>query len=356
MRRVALLAASLAIGCGSSPSAYAIHFAAAERAETAGRHDEAARDFDRASRDEAPPRERAHAAFLSALESIRAGDVADGAKRLEAIAKTRGEHAAEARWQLVVLDLATGAPATKSELDDLLRAFPNDGVAYPALRARLRLARASGGEAEALAVLRALQPAVATTESAPRVAYEIAESLAALGKLAEARDAFVEVARKWPYPGEYFDDALWRASELDEALSRYRDAVDDLERMLSVLESSTWPGTYVRPRFPDAGWRIAVLFRDKLGDADKAVAAFDRYVSEFPNDIRRAEALWEAAKILRAHGDESGACARLERIASIAPDSRYVPCAAERCSGAHVPKASHAPSTCRAYLTRAAGP
>lgn len=349
--RLAWLVAALA-ACGSSPSSYAMHFAAAERAETAGRHDEAARQFDAASHDQASLRERDHAAFLAALESVRAGDVAGGTQRFEAVARRRGEHAAEARWQIAMLDLATSGPSAKGEIDELLRTYPNDGVAYPALRARLRIARDAGGEAEVLAVLRALEPAVARTESAPRVAYAIAESLAKLGKLDEAREAYVGVARTWPYPGEYFDDALFRASEIDEGLSRYRDAVDDLEKMLSVLESSTWPGTYVRPRFPDAAWRIAVLYRDKLGDQKKAVAAFDRYVSAFPNDIRRPEALWEAAKLLRKAGDESAACDRLERIARIAPDSRYVPCAAERCPGAHVPKESHAPKTCHAYLTR----
>jgi tetratricopeptide (TPR) repeat protein len=353
LRRALIVAvAALAAACGAPPTAYAVHFAAAERAETAGRHGEAARAFDAASRDRASPRERQHAAYLAALEMIRAGDAADGAKRLQAVARARGEHAAEARWQLVLLDLATGSPDAKRELDDLLRTFPNDGVAYPALRARLRMARDAGGEAEVLSVLRALEPAVARTESAPRVAYEIAESLAKLGRLAEARDAFASVAKKFPYPGEYFDDALYRASEMDEALGRYGDAVADLERMLAALESSIWPGSYVRPRFPDAGWRIAVLYRDRIGDDKKAVAAFERYVGTFPNDIRRAEALWDAAKILRKDGDEPGACDRLARLVRIAPDSRYVPCAAARCPDVRVPKDSHAPKTCHAYITR----
>ncbi len=333
--------------CGSSASAYESHFAAGERAETAGRHGEAARAFDAASRDRAPPREQAHAAFLSALEQIRSGDVAGGAKRLEAIGKTRGEHAAQARWELVSLDLATQSPAAASELDELLRTFPNEGVAYPALLARLRLAREAGGEAEALAVLRALEPAVAKTDSAARVAFQIAESLAKLGKTQEARDAFADVARRFPYPGEYFDDALFRASELDEELGRPDVAVADLEHMLSVMESSTLPGTYVRPRFPDAAWRIATLLRDQLHDATKAVAAFERYVNLFPNDVRRPEALWNAGKL---RGDR--ACDDWSRIVGIAPDSRYVPCVAARCPDVRIPKDSHAPKTCHAYLTR----
>ena len=345
--RIAPLCSAILACGGAAPTAYARHFAAGERAETAGRHAEAASAFDAASRDRASPRERAHAAFLAALEQIRSGDVSGGAARLEAIGKTHGEHAAEARWQLVSLDLATKNPTATKELDDLLRAFPNEGVAYPALHARLRIARDSGGEAEALAVLRALEPAVAGTDSAPRVANEIAESLAKLRKTAEARDAFVEVARKFPYPGEYFDDALYRASELDQELGKNEDAVADLDRMLSVMESSTLPGTYIRPRFPDAAWRIAVLERDALHDDAKAIAAFERYVDLFPNDIRRAEALWNAGKLRGDH-----ACDDWSRIVSIAPDSRYVPCVAERCKDVSIPKKSDAPKTCHAYITR----
>jgi tetratricopeptide (TPR) repeat protein len=335
--------------CGGAPSAYAKHFAAAERAETAGRHQEAAEQFDAASRDPATKREQEHAAFLSALELVRAGDVAAGAKRLEAIVNAKGEHAAQARWELVQMDIATNQPNVKEELDAYVRTYPNDGIAYPALEARLRMARDAGGEAEVLTVLRALEPAIATTDSAARVAFEIGESLAKQNKLDEARAQFVAVATKFPYPGEYWDDALWRASELDEQLGRVPDAIADLERMLSVIEYATLPGTYIRPRFPDAQWRIAVLYRDKVGDKSKAIAAFDRFVDMFSNSARKDEALWQEAKLT----DDAGAsCDLLSRLVKINPDSRYVPCAMSRCSKIERPKDSHAPKTCHAYITR----
>lgn len=350
-RRVAIALVLAACG-GGAPSAYGVHFAAGERAETAGRHDEAARAFDAASRDAASPRERDHALFLAALEFERAGDVAGAAQRFDQIAKRHGEHAAQARWQIVRLDLATNQPNAKDELDDFLRTYPNDGLAYPALQARLRIAREVGGEAEALAVLRALAPAIDKSESAPRVAFEIAESIAKLGKPDEARAAFLDVATRFAYPGEYFDDALWRASEIDEAQGRIPEAIADLEQMLAVLESSTLPGTYVRPRFPDAAWRVAELYRDKAKDPKKAIAAFERYYDLFPNALRRDEALWQEAKLLQSGGDEEAACGRLAKIVSTLPDSRYVPCVVARCKGLERPKESKAPKTCHAYITR----
>lgn len=343
---------ALSLACASSPSVFAMRFAEGERAVTAGRHAEAASAFDAASRAEAPKREREHAAFLAALELVRSGDVAGGAARFGAIASTRSEHAAQARWELVAMDVATGAPNVKSELDDFIRTYPNNGLAYPALQTRLRMARDAGGEAEALAVLRGFEPAVAKTESAPRIAYEIAESLAKLGKLDEASAAFGSVVQRWPYPGEYFDYALYRKSEVDETLGHLEDAVGNLERMLVVLEASMWPGTYVRPRFPDAGFRIAELYRDKLGDKKRAIAAFERYVDMFPNDIRRGEALWQAAKLLSSSGDEEAACGQLAKLVSKDPDSRYVPCVIAKCTGVVRPKNSHAPDRCHAYILR----
>jgi tetratricopeptide (TPR) repeat protein len=348
------LAASVTLACGGAPSTFAVRFAEGERAETAGRHADAARAFDAASRASGvPERERQHAVYLAGLEYMHAGDVAAGTSRFESLVHARGEHAAQARWELVMLEIAAGAPPVARDLEDFIRTYPSDGLAHPALDARLRIARAVGGEAEALATLRGLAPAVERTDSAGRVAYQIAESLSKLGQLEEARAAFVSVADRWPYPkGEYFDDALYRASEVDEALGHLPDAVADLQRMLSVMETSMWPGTYVRPRFPDGGWRVAVLYRDKIGDSTRAIAAFERYVDAFPNALRRDEALWEAAKLLAKNGDEGAACGRLSKLVSTVPDSRYVPCAVAKCAAVARPKQSHAPERCHAYLLR----
>jgi hypothetical protein len=45
-------------------------------------------------------------------------------------------------------------------------------------------------------------------------------------------------------------------------------------------------------------------------------------------------------------------CDRLSTLASDFPDSRYVPCAMERCPGIKRPSKSKAPATCHGYLTR----
>jgi len=354
MTRKLAAALALVLACSSTPSPFTVHFAAGQRAQTAGRHAEAAQAYDEAARSpSAPRRDRQYSAYLSAMEFVAAGDLAQGAARLDAITQAGGEMAAQARYDVILLHMRTNEPEVPAELDDLVRRWPNHGVAYPALQARLRIARDKGGEAAVLGYLYALAPAVAKTDSAERVAYDIAESLVAMGRTQEARDAFVDVATKYPYPkGVYFDDSLYRASELDEQLGKPDVAVADLRRMLAELESSTLPGTYIRPRFPDAGWRIATLLRDKLGDKKKAAAAFADYVDMFPNDVRRDDALWQQAKLLRDLGDQDGSCSALSRLVRIAPDSRYVPCATLRCPTLSRPDKSEAPKTCHGYVDR----
>jgi hypothetical protein len=49
-------------------------------------------------------------------------------------------------------------------------------------------------------------------------------------------------------------------------------------------------------------------------------------------------------------------CDRLDTLASDFPDSRYVPCAIEKCPSIKRSSKSKAPKTCHAYLAREATP
>jgi TolA-binding protein len=185
------------------------------------------------------------------------------------------------------------------------------------------------------------------------VTYERAKRLAALGRLEAARDAFIDVANRWPYPGgAYFDDSLYRASEIEEQLGRPREAIQHLERMLSFRESSSTIGTYERPRYVPAILRIAKLYEERLHDRAKARATLHRLYADFKTSTLRDDALWREAALWEKDGDKDTACSRLATLASDFPDSRYVPCAVERCPSIKRPSKSKAPKTCHAYLTR----
>ena len=213
-----VLALSLLLACGSGkPSAFALSYAAAERAESAGRYEEAAHAYATAAEDvAAPQRERDHALLSAALLEARSGDRAGAAAHLRALAAAKGPYAGPAEYHLAVLLLEGGATEGWDALDRFLRTYPNTGLALVAFRRRLRH-EDLGGPAQALAFLRATEPAVVGSELEEYVAYFTAERLADGGQTAEALTAFLAVAVRFPYPKAHFDDALFRASELAEA-------------------------------------------------------------------------------------------------------------------------------------------
>lgn len=351
MRFAALL---VVISCGGAISPYATKFAAGERAESAGRYAEAALQYDAAASEAARDREKEHAAYLGALMHVRAGDVATGAKTLARIGAGNGEHASEALLRLAEIHERENNPETWNEYEAIALRFPESGDGRVALQKVLIHSDEANGEAATLAYLEKLSKGpLQSTDLAESIAYQRAVRLQKIGKLAEARDAYVNVARTWPYPkGRVFDDALWHASEVDETLGQIPRAIEDLEEMLKVRESSHFTGSYERPRFPPALFRIGVLYVEKLNDRAKAREAFRRAFDDLPpTNTLRDDAAWREAQLWIADGNNDEACGRLRALVSAAPDSRYVPCATERCK-IERPSDSKAPKTCHAYLTR----
>ena len=87
--RSACLAVAIASAAGCAPShgaAFPPAFAAAQRAETAGRFLEAASDYDAAAKVATRARDRDEASYLAGLLWIRGGNRRDGVARLDAIA------------------------------------------------------------------------------------------------------------------------------------------------------------------------------------------------------------------------------------------------------------------------------
>ena len=344
-----------AIACAPSRgAAYENALTSARREYHAGRYTTAAEHFDEAARTAKVPRDAVFARYEAAHTRARAGDVARAARDLRAIAdaKPPNDYSARATFDLANLALQSDAAAGYAELEAAVVRFPETGTARTALRRLLRRDDESG-PSRTLAHLEALAPKVDKTALASDVAYERAKRLAELGRIEAARDAFLDVAKRWPYPGgAYFDDALYRASELEEKLGRPREAVAHLERLLSVRESSFMVGSYERPRYVPALQRIIQLYEERLHDRAKAREALHRLYADFPTSTSRDDALWREAELWEKDGDKDTACKRLSTLTSDFPDSRYVPCAVERCTSIKRPAKSNAPQGCRAYLTR----
>ncbi len=195
--------------------------------------------------------------------------------------------------------------------------------------------RRARGTKAGLDELAALEHDLAKTDLAELVAYLSAEHLEALGDTRAARDAYVRIADRWPYPyGAFFDGALWKASLLDEKLGQPafggrrprahgRGARDDDPDGQLRAQATTCPPCCAS----------ASLYRDELGDHAKAREAFHRLYTDFAHSTMRDDALWLEAALWKQDGDARTACERLGTLVHEFPDSRYVPCATAQCPG-----------------------
>jgi tetratricopeptide (TPR) repeat protein len=232
-------------------------------------------------------------------------------------------------------------------------------MARPALHHLVDHEETEHGDAGALAYLHGLEATLGGTEAGEEIAYQIALCLLRQGQKQAARDAFLAQATRWPYPnGLLCDDALYRASEIDEELGLYDRAIADLRKLVSTRESSWISGSYERPRYDAAQLRIGELYASRLHDDAKARRELHTLYSDFTTSILRDKALWKEAELAERDGDGAKRCELLKDLVHDFPDSRYVPCASERCSGIAIPKESHAPKTCHPYIERevSAGP
>jgi TolA-binding protein len=336
----------------SRGAGYTAALAAGEEAVEHARFDDAAARFDEAARTAKVPRDAAHARYLAARALASAGNAADAATRLRAIADASppAEDSATAAYAICEMSVARGDDAAWPCLLDVAKRFPSSGVARPALRHLVAHEDEVHGPRATLDDLAKLAPTFVSTDLAETVAYESALHLQMLGEDARARDAFVAMARRWHYPeGVFWDDALYRASELAEKLGDYAQATSLLTEMLGERESSWLIGSYERPRYEAAMVRLCALARDRLHDRARARSCFDTLYRTFAHSELRDDALWEEARLFREDGDRAASCTTLEKLVGDFPDSRYVPCAIDECATIARPDAG-APRTCHPYL------
>ena len=355
----ALTLGALLSACGgpNRGDAYMQSLAEARRDHHDGRFDLAATKFDEAAKTAKIPRDAVYARYEAALARARAGDVARAATELRAIAtaKPANAYSAQAAFKAAELARQNDVAAGMRELEAVVTDFPESGVAQVALGIVVRHDDETSPET-ALAHLDALAPRLKGTKVEEKVLYERAKRLDVLGRTQAARDAYVDVAAKFPYPfGGFQDDALYRAAEMEEKLGRPQEAIALLERLLVQRETSSFMGSYERPRYLPAILRIAQIYENQLHDRAKARATLHRLYSEFTTSTMRDDALWREAELWRKDGDEKTACSRLETLTDDFPDSRYVPCASLRCPSIKRATKSKAPVTCHEYLLRETG-
>lgn len=354
---VALIAMASMAATGCAPNRggpFAKSLAEARRNHHNGRFDAAASSFDEAAKNAKLPRDAVYARYEAALARARAGDIGRATTELRAIAKAKPASAYAAQAAYKVADMTRDRDEAEGlrELEAVVSDFPESGVAQVALGHLLHHDDAGGPEV-ALAHIDRLAPRVKSTKVEEKLLYERARRLEALGRTEQARDAYIAVATKWPYPfGGLNDDALYRAADMEEKLGRPKEAIALLEKLLSQREVSSFMGSYERPRYLPAVLRIAQIYEEKLNDRAQARSTLHRLYTEFTTSTMRDDALWREAELWRKDGDASTACDRLSTLADDFPDSRYVPCATLRCPSIKRTAKSKAPATCHDYLLR----
>lgn len=353
MKRRNLVAASIAflVGCGSGAGEGFLRAKGqGDRAYSSGRYEEAAGAYEKAGQKANRPRDRAEALYLEASAYGRARSYG---RAREVLARLVREHptsdrAPRASFDLAELEIEVGVvDRGYALLFDTFTKYPNDGLAHHALERWVAWFEQNGGNAASWLELAEVR--FADTELDETVRYLLAGRLEAASELPRARNGYVACAERHPYPkGSLFDDALWHASLLDEKLGRPDEAIRDLRRMLAVREDSTFAGSYERPRFSPAQFRIAVLYRDKVGDHAAARREFHRLYADHATSLLRDDALWEEAKLAQGDGDTRSACAIATTLAKDFGQSRYAPCTPALCASA-----TPSSSACHAYLVRA---
>ena len=332
--RAAWLMAALLMACAPTrPAGYVKARDAAESAYASGRFTDAARRWLDAAKSADTARDRSEARYRAATSYERA-DQPDRARELYALlAAGKSERAARATFALADLSLRSGDEAGgNAALEAAFRKYPSSGVANLALRRYFAALSEHGGEQAVLDYIARVEPELTHTDLAEQLLYERAKRLEAQGAIDKARDAYVAVADRFPYPyGAYWDDALFQGADCELKLGEPKRAIALLERMLAAREASHLSGSYERPRFADAAYRVAELYRDQTHDPEAARRAFHGVFLDYPTSTLRDDALWQEALLAR-HSGESAACAPLRLLVEQLPDSRYAPCAHEICS------------------------
>jgi tetratricopeptide (TPR) repeat protein len=353
VKRLSIVLLSAALGCAASqPRPYQEARAAAERAYAAGRYDEASRHWLEAERHADEKRDRMEARYRAAAALRRAGRGSEAARLLSTIEtdSPRGERAARAAYDRADVEIEQGDPEKGyAMLEALVHAHPRSGVARHALSRYLIWLDERGGSERVLGYLDGVKPRLDRTELAETLAFERGRWLERAGRREQALAQYLSVAARFPYPrGAHWDDALWNASLLDEQLGRPGAAIGHLRRMLSEMEPSHLQGSYQRPRYDDAQYRIAELYRDGIRDAGQARKEFRKVFDEHPTSVLRDDALWNEALLAKRQGDGAAACRALSLLVENLPDSRYAACTRPLCPGV----AAKRDGQCRSYILR----
>ncbi len=343
-RAAAGLAVALGAALGCAPHVDARFAGASARADAlyvAGRYREAADAWLAASCTARSGHDEDEAVYRAAESYVKAGERRYAGTLLARLAAGKGERAARAAFDRALVLAETDPEQAQSLRLQALEQHPESGVAAQALREYLAHVEEQAGEGAALSRCETLRTRFAATELDEAASYECAVRRERHGDVALALCGYLTTAQRHPYPhGALWDDALAGAARCEERLGNPRAAIGTLERMLAEREHAAFFGSYERRRYAEARFHVAELYRDALGDPERAAREFRRVYDEHPTSLLIDDALFEEALIETRSGASERACATLRLLVNHEPASHYAGCTRLLCASAEAPQRS----------------
>lgn len=350
-RRRQLLALALltSLGCGSPPTPeYVQQVQSAGKATRQGSYTAAAQAYERAARVAGSAHDAEEARYRAASSYARGGERERARALYTQLAATALNRDLRARADFELAELEADAAAVDAHRLAALRRHPSSGNARAALRQHVEYLREHAGIQAVLDFLGTESQALAATELGEALFYLRARELDGAGRSAEARDAYLSCAARYPYPrGAYWDDALFRGAEMELVLGAPERAIAHLQRLLSEREDARFVGSYEKGRYAEAQLKLGQIYRDALRDPARARSELRKVWLNHPKSRLADDALFEEALVARQSGDLPGTCAPLSILVQKLPESRYAACAHELCDA--LPASA---SPCHDYIKR----
>lgn len=357
--RLVALALALVLAQGCAPtyaSGYQAAFARGLAAKNAGRYDEAIAALEEAADLGDRYKDRDEARYIAGTIYEEQGKWAEASATYGRVAEESGgryqgirSEFARARVEQEHIDKAKGDQL----MIEAVKRHPDSGLSRHAVRRMVAPIEKEQGPEAAIAFLHQFTEVGKGTDLDEELLYEEGLILFRAKRHAEARDLFVASARSHPYPhGALSDDALYQASLCAEILGDHDAAIALLVELLGPMESAYAGSSYERPRFPEAQYRIAMLYLTRKHDRARAKKELRKmhdlhHASRFVDD-----ALWLEGRLELADGEGDAACDSMEKIGSLIqggdePRSRFL-----RCMHLLCPEMKPAEKPCADYIAR----
>lgn len=322
---LALIAALVAVDGGCAPTLSRprgdVHIEAlanADRHYHHGRMLSAIRAYGEAARSAERRVDRDEAEYRQAKALVRVARLADALATLDRVAARRpvSRRTVRALFDASLLRVRLGQhDAGLQGLRAVVEEHPESGLASRALWLLLADSKRRVSAQAALRTVLELEETLAGTSIADDLLAAEAELRLAGQDRAGARRALERIVAEHPYPhGQRWDDTLWRLADMDEEDGSYAEAARHLSLMLSVVEQTAAPGSYILPRMPAAALRLARLHRDRLQDTQAAAQAFEAVYTSFPTSRWRDDALVELGEMWLRAGRAADGCLALRRV------------------------------------------